>query len=195
MKKIISSPPVLLMAVLCVSSTTAIAAPPPVVTVDGGTINFTGSIVNTACSIEVGSDDQTVSLGQVRADAFTAKGDRSTPVLFSVKLSDCALAKSATPDIDAYSNVALQFSGVTATTDNTVLGLSNSGDGGNANNIGIQILDGGVPVAVNGSAATPKHLLGEGENTLSFAAAYVATAPGVTAGSASAMANFKLIYE
>lgn len=43
-------------------------------TVTGGTVHFTGRIVNAACAVSADSTDQTVNMGQYRTAFFDAKG-------------------------------------------------------------------------------------------------------------------------
>ncbi len=59
-------------------------------TVSGGTVNFTGQVVNAACSVSADSIDQTVILSQVRTSKLTASGVVANQKEdFSIKLEDC----------------------------------------------------------------------------------------------------------
>ncbi|MDI4516531.1 fimbrial protein, partial [Escherichia coli] len=59
-------------------------------TVSGGTVNFTGQVVNAACSVSADSIDQTVTLSQVRTSKLTAAGMVANQKEdFSIKLEDC----------------------------------------------------------------------------------------------------------
>ncbi|MCC4622567.1 fimbrial protein [Xanthomonas cassavae CFBP 4642] len=137
-----------------------------------------------------------VNLGEVRAAALAKKGATSTPVSFSIKLSDCVLASSDTTT-DSYSTAAVTFVGTPVGSDNTVLAL-NGGDGAvgvAAANVGIQILQDAEPVAIAGSQSSAAKPIVAGENTLYFGAQYVATAAGATAGAANSSLTFNLTYE
>ncbi|MGV7172354.1 fimbrial protein [Xanthomonas axonopodis] len=187
----------LLMAVACMSSSTAFAddkTPPTPVTVEGGTVHFTGALVNAACSLDIGSEDQAVGLGQVRADSLTQAGDTSAPVPFTIRLADCALA-SGSDTVAPYSKVKVTFIATPAGGNTNVIALGDGGGASTAKNVGVEILDAGKPVTIDGSQADVPHQLGDGSNTLNFSAAFVATKAGVTAGSADALASFKLSYE
>ncbi len=57
--------------------------------VAGGTVHFTGQMVNAACAVSAASENQTVQMGQYRTAHFAAVGDRSGAVPVSIKLEDC----------------------------------------------------------------------------------------------------------
>lgn len=88
----------------------AVAADPTPVSVSGGTIHFEGKLVNAACAVSTKSADQTVTLGQYRTASFTAIGDTTAQVPFSIVLNDCDPKVAAT--------AAVAFSGQA---DNTTL--------------------------------------------------------------------------
>lgn len=67
----------------------AVAADPTPVSVSGGTIHFEGKLVNAACAVSTKSADQTVTLGQYRTASFTAIGNTTAQVPFSIVLNDC----------------------------------------------------------------------------------------------------------
>lgn len=172
-------------------------APKPV-TVNGGTVHFTGEIVNAACAVDNDFDGQTVKLGQFRAGALTKKGDHSDVVPFTIKLTDCELGGDATTA--AYSTVAVTFSGTQAGSDTKSIAVSGASDGSAntadaAKNVGVEILQDGTPLSIDGTTAATAQSIHAGDNTLSFGAAYVATADKATAGIANADATFKLTYE
>ena len=73
-------------------------------TVSGGTVNFTGQVVNAACSVSADSIDQTVTLSQVRTSKLTAAGMVANQKEdFSIKLEDC--------DTTVSQNAAVIFNG------------------------------------------------------------------------------------
>ncbi len=65
----------------------AVAVDPTPVSVSGGTIHFEGKLVNAACAVTK-SADQTVTLGQYRTASFTAIGNTTAQVPFSIVLND-----------------------------------------------------------------------------------------------------------
>ena len=73
----------------------AASAADPVI-VNGGTVHFTGELVNAACAVSTESSNQTVELGQYRTAKLAASGDLSTPVPFKIKLVDCDPAVATT---------------------------------------------------------------------------------------------------
>ncbi|WP_391575263.1 fimbrial protein, partial [Serratia ficaria] len=79
-------------------------APSPI-TVSGGTVKFTGSIVNAPCAVDNSADGQSVELGQYRVADFSKTGDVSAARTFNIGLSNCAL--------DTYSRASVTFSGNT----------------------------------------------------------------------------------
>ena len=59
-------------------------------TVQGGTVEFKGSVVDAACAVTADTSNQIVNMGQVRLAALTGKdsvANQKTP--FSIKLADC----------------------------------------------------------------------------------------------------------
>lgn len=190
-----------LAGLLATSSFAALAVPNPV-TVDGGKINFTGSLVTAPCSVDNGptGTGQTVALGQVSTNHFAAKGDSSTPVPFNIKLIGCDLSAGADKDgkdLGTYTSAAITFKGNTVDavkTDLAVQGTSGASGENLAKNVGIQILQNNKPVTVDGSAATAKNTLQVGNNDIPFTAQYVAETADVSAGAANAAVDFSVTY-
>jgi len=156
-------------------------------TVTGGTVNFLGTIVNAACSVNSHSTNQSVQLGQVRSARMDTVGNTSNGVGFNIVLDDCDTSVSGT--------AAISFSGVTTSSNNTALQLSSSSASGNATGVGIQILDkSGTPLALDGTAWSAAHTLINGTNTLPFQARYITTSLPVSPGVANSIANFNVQY-
>ena len=189
-----------LFPILLSATSVAVASP---VTVDGGQINFAGSIVAAPCALDNTSDGQTVQLGQVPSNRLAKKGDSSSAVPFTIKLTGCELNyidSSSDPDVPAtYTSASITFNGAT-TGDSTTLAVSPGSSGAGdttsaAQNVGIQILQNNIPVTVDGSSATASQNIYAGANEIPFSAAYVATGDNVVAGTANALVNFKINYE
>ncbi|WP_286932917.1 fimbrial protein [Leclercia sp. UBA5958] len=178
----------------------AFAAP---VSVDGGQVNFVGSIVAAPCAVDTTSDGQTVTLGQVPTNRLSSKGDSSSSVPFSIKLVGCDLGADAIPETPdaraAYTSASITFIGATAGDSQTLAVKSAATGAGDttsaAQNVGIQILQNNEPLNVDGSAASESQTIIAGANEIPFSAKYVATADGVVAGSANATVNFRVNYE
>lgn len=204
MKKVIlaSLMPVLLMGSFSAFADDPAPAPETVpVTIDGGKINFTGAIVAAPCAVDNTSDGQTVKLGQVPTNRLSAKGDSSSAVPFTIKLTGCDLSVSATDPTKAaaYTSASITFNGAT-TGDDTTLAVQSAASGAgdtttSAQNVGIQILQNNTAVNVDGSTATAAQKIVAGSNEIPFSAAYVATDEGVVAGSANSTVNFQVTYE
>ncbi|OAT76456.1 hypothetical protein A9B99_09080 [Mangrovibacter phragmitis] len=154
---------------------------PTPINVNGGVVQFSGSIVNSPCSISTGTQSQTVELGQYRAADFKNIGDTSPATGFNITLKDCS--------VDSYSNVAVSFNGNAASND--TLAVEGGADG-----VGIQIVKDGKALAVNGNGSTdPTDLIEGADNNIYFQAQYVSIASTVTAGAANAVADFILHYK
>ncbi|MBA4823475.1 fimbrial protein [Pantoea ananatis] len=163
----------------------AIATAVPFTSVNAadGTINFTGSITDTACKVDTSSASQTVNLGTISSTSFGAAGATAAPTRFTINLTSCpAAVKSA----------SVRFDGATANGNNAILGLSS---GQTATNVGVGIYEQDsttlIPV---GSASSSKPLSTTATNSLTYIAKYVATATPVTAGSANSSAAFTIAY-
>lgn len=155
--------------------------------VNGGTVHFKGEIVNAACAVDADSIDQTVQLGQVRADRLAANGATSSAVGFNIQLDDCS-TKVATKASVAFLGTAID------TTNTDVLALQDSA-AGSATNVGVQILDrSGTPVKLDGVTYSTATTLNDGTNVIPFQARYYAV-NAATAGVANADATFKVQYE
>ncbi|CAI1125862.1 type 1 fimbrial major subunit FimA [Serratia ficaria] len=166
-------------------------APSKAVTAPGGTVHFTGEIVNAACAVSADSDGQTVKLGQYRTAQFkNTVGEKTGLVPFTIKLQDC--------DTTVSTSAAVSFSGNADATDNTVLATSNIGGGasGAASGVGIEVADQqGKVLAPNSGTFSTAQTLNDGNNVLNFTARYKSTSAAVTPGKADADATFTMKYE
>ncbi|KAB8312457.1 type 1 fimbrial protein [Erwinia endophytica] len=195
MKKIILAS---LVPVLMASTFSSFAedVAPKVVTVNGGKINFTGSVVAAPCAVDTSTDGQNVVLGQVATNQLAAKGKTSTSVPFSIKLVGCDLSPAATDSTATtnYTKADIKFTG--SSIDSTTLALSGDGAGEDvAKNVGIEILHANKAVAIDGTADALSQDLIAGTNDISLSAVYIATADGVTAGAANSSVDFQVTYE
>lgn len=91
MKKSILAPTLALTAGLFVSPAMAVIAPSEV---DGGTVNFSGNLISAACTIVVGSENQTVDLGSVDLDVMHTWTDMGPNRDFTISLENCDSAVS-----------------------------------------------------------------------------------------------------
>lgn len=172
--------------VLALLSTGTVAS--AATTVKGGTVHFTGQIVNAACAVSADSTNQTVNLGQYRTAKFDKVGAYSDPVPFNIKLEDCDTTVSTTAQV--------QFYGGVTSADATLLSVSNisGGAAGSASGVGIEISDGKGKILTPGTTWSTAQNLFAGANTLPFSARYKSTSATVTAGEADADATFEMQY-
>lgn len=179
---------IIALSALAMNSVNALAADTtPKATVNGGTIHFTGEVVNAACAVDAGSLDQTVPLGQIRSAKLASVGSTSSAVGFNIQLNECDTAVST--------KAAIAFTGSTVdSNNNTVLALQSSA-AGSASNVGIQILDStGTALVLNGASFSTATTLNDGTNQIPFQARYFATG-AATPGIANADATFKVQYQ
>jgi major type 1 subunit fimbrin (pilin) len=156
--------------------------------VSGGTIHFTGELVNAACAVSTSSDGQTVNLGQYRTAAFNAVGDTSASIPFNIVLNDCST--------DVAKTASVAFAGQTDSINPALLAVNSGGNSSTASGVGIEILD-QTSKALTPDGATFSTALNliDGNNTMALSARYKSTSAAPTAGSANADATFVIDYE
>ncbi|AIB37243.1 MULTISPECIES: fimbrial protein [Pseudomonas] len=189
-----------LLALSIFAAGNAFAADPPATPTKAGsgTINFTGSINNDACSVEGIGENKTisVSMGEVSIkDIGTATAPKGNGTLSAENFG-------MTINCNAGTKVAMIFqptkgAGSGIVTGTKVLKLT---DGlGAAKNIGIALLDsnGALIDLSSPTAAKVENTLQDSNTTLKFSAAYVTTADAASAvaGRADATLPFTLQYE
>ncbi|OKP32416.1 fimbria A protein [Serratia marcescens] len=128
-----------------------------------GTVTFKGAIIDAPCSITPETVDQTVSLGQV-SNVALKDGGHSTPKNFQIKLENCDLNPGDAQGNGKNNAVSITFTGASSVEDNKLLGIT-----GTAKGAGIAITDGSGSLIELGKASSAQ-TLGNGNNTLSFAA-------------------------
>ncbi|WP_277972510.1 fimbrial protein [Pantoea agglomerans] len=148
---------------------------------DSTDVTFTGSITETPCSLDSGSQGQEVKLGHIAAHVLENQG-KSSPVNFQFNLKDC--------DVTTLKNVSVTFTGTTDSTDSSLLALG----GGQAKGAGIAIAHGDSLVALG--KATAQQALAKGTNTLQFAAFLKGDgASEVLPGDFSSVSNVTFTYQ
>ncbi|HHQ4087980.1 type 1 fimbrial protein [Citrobacter murliniae] len=148
-----------------------------------GSVTFTGSIIDAACSIANGKQD--VYLGEISNAALAANSNtgNSTPVNFTIDLQNCDASAG---------HVSTTFSGAVDANDTTKTHLGITGTGSGA---GIVLTDGaGKPITL-GAATAPQDLQ-EGNNTLLFSAYLQGDGASavIVPGEFTAIADFTLDY-
>lgn len=164
-------------------------------TVNGGTIEFKGELVNAACA--VATTQKTVPMGQFRTASFTAVGSVSGAVPFDIELVGCDSSVGGNPNTTppTPSSVQIGFTGVVDTTATNALAIAQGA--GDAKGVALRILDKtGAPVALNGTSTPGSSTdLMNGNMKIPFQAQYVSTLATPTAGTANATAIFTVTYQ
>ncbi|CAI2448534.1 fimbrial protein [Serratia liquefaciens] len=156
-----------------------------------GTVNFTGSITDTACVVDTTSASLTVPLGKISTKSFAGAGTVAPATKFTLLVKSCPAATTA----------SVNFDGTPVSGDNNVLALT-TGTTGVATGVGVQISDkAGNPVPLRGLSGSYDLKKGDSAggagdvtNALDFTARYIATAAVVGAGTANASTNFTIVY-
>lgn len=151
--------------------------------VSGGTIKFTGTVVNAACAVSAESSELVVNMGQVRSAAFTAVGTESSRTPFNIKLTDC--------DTTVSKNASVTFTGVA----NTTTPAFEAGIGaGKSIGMGLKIYDATGKGIIPNTGNSIAHTLIPGSNTIPFNVSYISLIQKVSAGDASANIDFVMNY-
>lgn len=166
-------------------------------TTSGGTVNFNGKVVTSACAISAGSANIDVDMGEVRTASLAAAGsEASTAKAFSITLEDCEIADTSASTEDnpiAATTVSVTFTGTPDTADANSLAVGANGGTSSAQNVAIRLYDEQGNVVKLGESATAIPLR-TGSNTLNFSAKYYSPAGKATAGDASAVATYTVTY-
>lgn len=166
-------------------------------TASGGTVNFSGSVVTSACAISANSANIDVDLGEVRtATLATAGSEANTAKAFTITLEDCEIADTSAgteEDPIPATTVAVTFTGTPDSTDSDGLAVGSNGSSASAQNVAIRLYDEQGNVVRLGESAAPVELR-SGSNTLNFSAKYYSPQGNATAGDASAVATYTVTY-
>ncbi|MFU0922363.1 fimbrial protein [Kluyvera sichuanensis] len=152
---------------------------------DSVVLNFTGTILAGVCSVDLGSQNQSVPMGTISSQNFVNPGDRSSVAPFSITLN-C-------PD-GSVTGATVTFSGTPDTTDQTLLALDN--ETGMASGVAILLADQNGNKINLGTASSVYSLTQGASNALQFTAQYTALVGGdsITVGTANATAQFVINY-
>ena len=155
------------------------------VTINGGEVNFRGSVVAAPCSVKADDINKTVKMGQVRTNSFPTKGTWFDPVAFQIHLEDC--------DTTVLKNVAVRFDGISDANDPQVF---QTGYGAAASQgMGLGIFDYTGRLLIPNTQPKNYFPLNDGETVLHFTAKYRSTLNHVISGDASATVWFKMLYQ
>ena len=151
--------------------------------VDHARVTMEGQILDTPCSIDVGSREQTISMGATPVGIIARNGSgRRVP--FVIELRDCTLARadSRLPDWKGYSIV---FDGVA---DGRNFAIS-----GPARGVALRIADSEGHLAVPGQFL-PDGQLVQGDQALTFTMQLVSNHHALVRGDYSAVIHFGISY-
>ncbi|EBX3367787.1 fimbrial protein [Salmonella enterica subsp. enterica serovar Wien] len=180
------------------TGSTALAAAPTGSDFGHGTLHFTGSVINSPCSVAPGDEDINVSLGQVANKVLEAGAGYSLTQPITIHLQNCDLTAhsgvtsgSATVDYPAFSKVTVQFGGTADATQSELYANT-----GTAQGVGIRLMDtmaGNVTLKANDSSAD--HSLTPGDNMLKFGARIEKNGNAVATGTIAADVTYALNYK
>lgn len=156
---------------------------------DSFNVQFIGTIVGESCNVDTNSIEQTVDLGEFSGGDFPAVGSTTPPKKFDITLKGCTRAITGTK---------VWFTGNVDANDPALLALSDTGKGTMstmATGIGVELLNNDLtPISINNTESAVYPLL-PGDNLLTFYLHYKSTLPDVTAGNATAVMYFDLLYQ
>lgn len=149
------------------------------------TIQFTGEIQNDTCALDSNSSSRLdVDMGKITTNTFN-NTLTSTDRPFSITLTGC--------DSNTFQSLYVIFNGDIRNGQDDVVNVTGPSP---ADNVGLQILQDGTPVKLDGSAGTDAHTITDGQNSLNFTARYKADSlGGVSGGDANALVNFTMMYQ
>lgn len=150
-----------------------------------GTVNFNGNILDSACDVEVSSQNQVVVLGDYNKSEFTATGSRTAAAKFDIVLKNCPVTVTS---------AKVRFDGTPDLTNADLLAIDTSVAGA-ATGVAINLMTADkADLPLHGSNSYSYTLSSTADNTLNFYAQYISTASSVTAGPANSVANFSVVY-
>lgn len=151
------------------------------------TINITGSILPSSCTIATGKNNLNVYMGSFGNNTLTAVGQvvAASKQSFDVSLTGCN---------DGIIGTVMTFSGSADTDEPALLALSSPDADGTAKGLAIRLSDNADNVIDINKAMALQPLV-PGDNTITFNLAYQVTKVPVTAGDANAVLYLDLAYQ
>ncbi|ELO4114571.1 fimbrial protein [Salmonella enterica] len=189
-----------LFVAICMAGSvgTALAAAPTGADFCHGTLHFTGSVINSPCSIAPGDENIDVPLGQVANKVLEAGAGYSTVQPITIHLQNCDLTAqnavasgTGTVDYPAFSKVSVTFAG-SPDAKNADL-YANTGT---AQGVGVRLMDtmaGNVPLKAND--ASSDYALTSGDNELKFGARLEKNGDAVTTGTIVTDVTYAMNYK
>ena len=150
-----------------------------------GTVNFNGNILDSACDVDVASQNQVVVLGDYYKTEFPTTGARTAATQFNIVLKNCPVTVT---------NAKVRFDGTPDATNSSLLAIDSSAAGA-ATGVAINLMSADkADLPLHGSNSNSYVLSTTADNPLSFSAHYIPPAATVTAGPANSVANFSVVY-
>lgn len=146
-------------------------------------ITIVGAVHVAACEVDPSTQNFDVIMGKFNISQLQHVGDTTTPVLFSIKLTDCP---------ETTNSALIKLDGMADPYNNNLIRLDDVE--GSASGIGVAVYDNSgtlLPLWTPSSS----YNLQKGNNILNFTAKYVTSAVPVTAGIANATSDFTLNYQ
>jgi len=150
-----------------------------------GTVNFNGNILDSACDVDVASQNQVVVLGDYNKTEFSSTGARTAAKKFNIILKNCPVSVTT---------AKVRFDGTPDVTNSSLLAIDSSITGA-ATGVAINLITADkAEIPLHDTNGVSYVLNSATENVLDFYAQYISTASAVTAGPANAVANFSVVY-
>lgn len=149
-----------------------------------GTVNFTGSVLDPACTAT--ATTASVAMGAISKSALSSVGATSQGKTVTITLSACpAAATSAT----------ITFSGTPDSDNSQLLKLTAGSENSAASGIGIALYESnGTTLIPPNTASASKTLSTEANTAFNFIAKYMATKAAITGGDANSSTSFTINY-
>ncbi|HGG4187123.1 TPA: fimbrial protein [Salmonella enterica subsp. diarizonae serovar 61:i:z] len=165
----------------------------------GGTMTFSGSVIDAPCSIVPDSQNIKVDLGQVSMKSLSAADKHSSSVPVTISLTGCSF-EAAPGTTGNYSKVAVTFPGVMPPPGGDLVKgeIANTANSPAAN-VAIQLLkgDGVNPVDLSKTTPTTGDITldtSSATNKLNFFARMITVGGAASQGAVSATVTYKLKY-
>jgi len=150
-----------------------------------GTVNFNGNILDSACDVDVASQNQVVVLGDFYKTEFPGTGVRTAAKQFNIVLKNCPVTVT---------NAKVRFDGTPDLMNASLIAVDTSVTGA-ATGVAINLMSADkADLPLHGDNGYTYPLSSTADNTLNYYAQYISTAASVTAGPANAVANFSVVY-
>lgn len=177
MSKITVAPSLLIISMLY----TALAA--AVTNQERGIVNMEGTIIDSACAIDVGSQDQTIDMDIIPISKIVRDGEGNQRN-FSIRLINCILERSK-PGHAGWNNYQVTFDGAK---DGNAFGVK-----GGAEGIALTITDSSGNVALPGTAMPARELISD-DLDLNYSLKLIGNRKTLRAGEYRTTIRFKMDY-